>query len=250
MKKSKIRLDVKIVEAGWAKDLAEAGAFIMAGDVFVDEQRQDKPGTLIKDGQKLRMRERSRFVSRGGDKLWGAVEDLKIASFFDGATVLDCGASTGGFTDCALLLKAEKVYALDIGFNQLDWKLRTDPRVVSMESTDIRKLDQPLDRAISIVLADLSFNSLDRTLKAMREAVSAPSVYFLLLVKPQFELASEVIPQAGVVDDPALLQAALSKAKAAIEREGMELLSAVDSRVRGREGNQEIFVWARSLRGK
>ncbi|RYZ50006.1 MAG: TlyA family rRNA (cytidine-2'-O)-methyltransferase, partial [Proteobacteria bacterium] len=127
VKKTKIRLDVKIVEAGLVKDLAEATARIMAGDVTVDEQRQDKPGTLIKDGQKIHLRERSRFVSRGGDKLWGAIEDLKIASHFDGATVLDCGASTGGFTDCALLMKAKKVYALELGFNQLDWKLRTDP---------------------------------------------------------------------------------------------------------------------------
>lgn len=250
MKKSKIRLDVKIVQEGLVEDVAEAAALIMAGDVFVDEQRQDKPGTLIKETQKVRMRQRSRFVSRGGDKLWGAIEDLKIASFFVGATVLDCGASTGGFTDCVLQLHAAKVYALDIGFNQLDWKLRTDPRVISMESTDIRKLDQPLDDQISIVLADLSFNSLDRTFKAMREAVAGPSVYFLLLVKPQFELESQVIPDGGVVNDPLLLKAALSKAKIAIEREGMELLSAVDSRVRGREGNQEIFVWARSLGGE
>lgn len=250
MKKTKIRLDVKIVEAGLVKDLAEATARIMAGDVTVDEQRQDKPGTLIKDGQKIHLRERSRFVSRGGDKLWGAIEDLKIASHFDGATVLDCGASTGGFTDCALLMKAKKVYALELGFNQLDWKLRTDPRVVSMESTDIRKLDNPLDPEISIVLADLSFNSLDRTLSGMRAAVSAPEVFFLLLVKPQFELESTVIPETGVVNDSGLLKAALEKARSAIERENMELLSHVDSRVRGREGNQEIFVWARSLAAK
>ncbi|RYZ59525.1 MAG: TlyA family rRNA (cytidine-2'-O)-methyltransferase, partial [Proteobacteria bacterium] len=162
----------------------------------------------------------------------------------------DCGASTGGFTDCALLMKAKKVYALELGFNQLDWKLRTDPRVVSMESTDIRKLDNPLDPEISIVLADLSFNSLDRTLSGMRAAVSAPEVFFLLLVKPQFELESTVIPETGVVNDSGLLKAALEKARSAIERENMELLSHVDSRVRGREGNQEIFVWARSLAAK
>ncbi len=246
MKKTRIRLDVKIVEKAWAKDLAEAAALIMAGEVTVDSQRQDKPGTLVKDSQVVHVRERSRFVSRGGDKLWGAVEDLKIAPIFDGACVLDCGSSTGGFTDCALQLNARKVYALDIGFNQLDWKLRTDSRVVSMESTDIRALDQALDSEISIVLADISFNSLDRTLKAMRLAVTAAHVYFLLLVKPQFELDAHVIPEAGVVDDPALLEAALGKAKEAIEREGLDLLAAVDSRLRGREGNQEIFVWARA----
>ncbi|MBC7662105.1 MAG: TlyA family RNA methyltransferase [Chitinophagaceae bacterium] len=248
MKKTKLRLDVKIVDEGLAKDLLEARALIMAGDVFVDEQRQDKPGTLIKNIQKVRIKSRSRFVSRGGDKLWGAVEDLGIAAYFEGATVLDCGASTGGFTDCSLQLKAAKVYALDVGFNQLDWKLRTDPRVVSMESTDIRALEHSLDAAITIVLADISFNSLDRTLKAMRTAVPGASVYFLLLVKPQFELEATIVPEAGVVNDPLLLEAALGKAKTAIEREGMELLAAVDSRVRGREGNQEIFVWARSLR--
>lgn len=246
VKKPRIRLDVKIVGLGLAKDLREAQALIMAGDVTVGEQKQDKPGTLVKPDEAVRVRARSRFVSRGGDKLLGAIEDLGLEAHFHEAIVLDCGASTGGFTDCALHFGAGKVYAIEMGFNQLDWKLKTDERVVSMESTDIRTLKEPLDPGIRIVLADLSFNSLDRTVKAMRKAVPAADVFFLLLVKPQFELEVKLVPEGGVVQDPRLRDEALAKARAAMEREGIELLSAVDSRVKGREGNQEIFVWGRA----
>ena len=247
VKKAKIRLDVKIVELGLAKDIKEALALIMAGDVSVSDQKEDKPGRLLKGDEAIRVKERSRFVSRGGDKLWGAVEDLEIAGFFEGAVVLDCGSSTGGFTDCSLQLGARKVYAIEMGFNQLDWKLKTDGRVVSMESTDIRVLKEALDSEVAIVLADLSFNSLDRTLKSMRKAVPQHPVHYLLLVKPQFELSSSLIPEAGVVNDPALREVALDKVRRAMEREGICLLTAVDSRIRGREGNQEIFVWGRSM---
>lgn len=247
VKKARIRLDVKIVELGFAKDLREASALIMAGQVLVNDQKEDKPGTLVKDEQSVRVKDRSRFVSRGGDKLFGAVEDLRIHQLFQDQVVLDCGASTGGFTDCALQLGARKVYAIEMGFNQLDWKLKSDPRVISRESTDIREFKAPIDPDIGLVLADLSFNSLDRTVKAMRRAVPRHPVHFLLLVKPQFELEVTMIPEGGVVEDPALRNKALMKARAAIEREGLELLTSVDSRIQGREGNQEIFVLARSL---
>ncbi|MES2746279.1 MAG: TlyA family RNA methyltransferase [Bdellovibrionota bacterium] len=248
MKKGKIRLDVKIVELGFAQDLKEASALIMAGEIFVNEQKEDKPGYLVKPEQIVRAKNRSRFVSRGGDKLWGAAEDLALTDSFGGAVVLDCGASTGGFTDCSLQLGAKQVYAIEMGFNQLDWKLKTDARVISMESTDIRDLKEPLTSEISIVLADLSFNSLDRTLKAIRKITPHYPVSYLLLVKPQFELEVSLIPTGGVVNDPSLREKALEKVRAAMEREGISLQKAVNSRLKGREGNQEIFVLGQSVR--
>jgi 23S rRNA (cytidine1920-2'-O)/16S rRNA (cytidine1409-2'-O)-methyltransferase len=247
VKKDKIRLDVKIVELGLAQGPKEALALIMAGEVFVNDQRIDKPGFLVKSVHSIRVRDRSRFVSRGGDKLWGAVDDLDLTSAFREAVVLDCGASTGGFTDCALQLGAKKVYAIEMGFNQIDWKLKSDRRVVSMESTDIRDLKEPIDKEISLVLADLSFNSLDRTLKAIRKITPNNPVLYLLLVKPQFELDTNLIPAGGVVDDPNLHERALNKVRDAMDREGIVLRSAVNSRVKGREGNQEIFVLGESI---
>lgn len=242
VKKPKIRLDVKIVDLGLAKDLKESQALVMAGEVTVGGQKEDKPGTLVKADALIRVKTQSRFVSRGGDKLLGALEDLGLGDKIQGAVVCDCGASTGGFTDCALQLGARKVYAIEMGFNQLDWKLKSDERVVSMESTDIRDLKEPLDSQINLVLADLSFNSLDRTIKAMRKMVPEAEVLFLLLVKPQFELETKFIPVGGVVADPKLRDEALKKVRAAMQREGIDFLSAVDSRVKGKTGNQEIFV--------
>ncbi len=245
-KKDKYRLDERLIALGLALDVVEARALIMAGQVLVDEQRVDKPGQMVREAQNLRLKEQKRFVSRGGDKLWGAIHDLGIAHLFLGATVLDCGASTGGFTDCSLQLGAAKVYALDVGHNQLAWKLRTDPRVVVQEQCDIREVSGIIDHSINIAVADISFNSLDRLLPALRAAVPAKAVHFLLLVKPQFELSADEVPVGGVVEDDASRQSALTIAQRAIKREGLEFLQSVDSQVSGREGNREIFVLAKT----
>lgn len=247
MKRPKIKLDVRIVRDGLANDLAEARALIMAGKVVVGDQRIDKPGTPVAEDESVRIKGQRRFVSRGGDKLWGAVEDLGLQGRFQDAVVLDCGASTGGFTDCSLQLGARKVYALDVGFNQLAWSLRSDPRVVVREGCDIRDVDAVIDESLSIVLADISFNSLDRLLPAIRNAVPAQGVDYLLLCKPQFELVGELVPEGGVVNDPSLRAQALAIVETAMAREGLVIQSSVESRLKGREGNQEIFVWARSV---
>jgi 23S rRNA (cytidine1920-2'-O)/16S rRNA (cytidine1409-2'-O)-methyltransferase len=246
-KKDKYRLDERLITLGLAPDLTEARALIMAGQVLVDEQRIDKPGQLVRDGQNLRLKDQKRFVSRGGDKLWGAIQDLGLASLVSGATVLDCGASTGGFTDCCLQLGARKVYALDVGHNQLAWKLRTDPRVVVKEQCDIRQVTEVIDDAISFVVADISFNSVDRLLPALCAAVPAKAVDFLILVKPQFELSADAVPEGGVVSDDTSRQAALNIARQAMQREGLDFKQSVDSQVTGREGNREIFVHARKV---
>lgn len=244
VKKSKKRLDESLLSEGLAGSLTEARALIMAGQVLVDEQRIDKPGALVGEGAQLRLKGHKRFVSRGGEKLWAALEDLQLFSIFNGAVVLDCGASTGGFTDCALQAGAAKVYALDVGFNQLAWKLRTDRRIVMMEQTDIRDLDGPLDPGLSIVMVDISFNSLDRLLPAIVRAVPQAGVHFLLLVKPQFELDKEEVPSGGVVAASESQQQALDQAFQAVHREGLQLQASLPSRVLGREGNQEFFIYA------
>lgn len=246
-KKDKFRLDERLLSLGLVGDLAEARALIMAGQVLIDEQRMDKPGHLVRDGQNLRLKDQKRFVSRGGDKLWGAIHDLNVVPLLKDATVLDCGASTGGFTDCCLQLGAARVYALDVGHNQLAWKLRTDPRVVVKEQCDIRKVTEVIDENIKFVVADISFNSVDRLLPALCAAVPAHDVHFLILVKPQFELAADAVPVGGVVTDEVSRQTALDIAQKALQREGLELLQSVDSQVAGREGNREIFVLARKL---
>ncbi len=242
--KRKKRLDESLISEGLAANLAEARGLIMAGQVLVDEQRIDKAGALIGPSAMVRLKGHRRFVSRGGEKLWGALEDLNLLGCFQDAVVLDCGASTGGFTDCSLQAGAQKVYALDVGFNQLAWKLRTDQRIVIMEQTDIRDLASALDPVISIVLVDLSFNSLDRLLPAICRAVPQAPAHFLMLVKPQFELDKEEVPSGGVVASPESQQEALERANRAVEREGLQLRASVPSRVLGREGNQEFFIYA------
>lgn len=247
VRKNKTRLDESLLNQGLAGSLTEARALIMAGQVLVDEQRIDKPGALVAAEANLRLKGQKRFVSRGGEKLWALLEDLKLFSLFENAVVLDCGASTGGFTDCALQAGAAKVYALDVGYNQLAWKLRTDRRIVIMEQTDIRDLRGPLDHAISVVLVDISFNSLDRLLPAIVRAAPPSGVHFLLLVKPQFELDREEVPRGGVVAHPESQQQALDQALQAVQREGLTWVESLPSRVLGREGNQEFFVYATKL---
>ncbi len=245
-KREKRKLDDFLLSEGLAPDLREARALIMAGQVLVDEQRVDKPGTLVDTRAFIRLRGQRRFVSRGGDKLWGAIEDLGVAALFQDAVVLDCGSSTGGFTDCALHLGARRVYAIEMGFHQLAWKLRSDPRVVVMEQTDLRTIDRVLDPEASIVLADISFSSLARILPAICALIPARpvQVHFLLLVKPQFELESDRVPAGGVVDDQASRSDALSQAEAAAQQQDLILEALIPSRLLGREGNQEFFLYA------
>ncbi|MFW7377426.1 MAG: TlyA family RNA methyltransferase [Oligoflexus sp.] len=242
----KQRLDQRLIELGLAEHPAKALALIMAGQVLVDEQLASKAGQLVRNDAVIRLKGQRRFVSRGGEKLWGAIHDFEILEKLEHAVVLDIGSSTGGFTDCCLQLGALKVFAVDIGTNQLDWKLRQDPRVQVFEQTDVRHLPAPLDMDINFIVADISFNSLERLLPDIIRAAPAQNVHFLLLVKPQFELSAEEVPAGGVVDSPKLQEQAMAKVKQRMELLGLEFLGFRKARLKGRSGNQEFFVLAKN----
>jgi 23S rRNA (cytidine1920-2'-O)/16S rRNA (cytidine1409-2'-O)-methyltransferase len=239
------RLDERVVALGLAESRTKAQALIMAGQVLVDDVPVDKAGTRVRDDALVRLRGAvSRFVSRGGDKLAGALDDLGV----DPAAkcCLDVGASTGGFTDCLLQRGARRVYAVDVGYGQLDAKLRGDPRVVVLERTNARSLEAAqVPEAIDLVVADVAFISLRLVVPAL--AAVAPDAEWLLLVKPQFEVGREQVGKGGVVRDDALRSAAVESVRAAAEALGWRELARVDSRVAGPKGNREIFLHLRRV---
>ncbi len=244
-KPKKIRLDALILERNMAESLAKAQALCLAGQVIVDGQRVDRGSVLVPSTADVRIKS-NRYVSRGGEKLAGAVADLGLEDVFAGKIVLDVGASTGGFTDFALQHGAEKVIALDVGTSQLAWSLRQDPRVISLEQTHIRDFQRTDYPAADVVVADISFNSLAR-LAGPLAAATAPdrTADYLLLVKPQFELNSSDIPSGGVVIDPTARVRAVEQVVAAFFEQGLTYCQQAPSRVTGRDGNQEVFVLLR-----
>ncbi|NRA44228.1 MAG: TlyA family RNA methyltransferase [Oligoflexales bacterium] len=241
IKSKKVRVDQLLVEKNLAEHLKEASALIMAGKVVVNDQRIDKTGQLVDAQCQIRIKGKKSYVSRGGDKLASAIRHFKLEKSFEGKTVLDIGASTGGFTDCALKHGAKQVTALDVGANQLDWSLRVNPQVNSLESTDIRSFDASTYPAFDWILADISFNGFARLAPHIVGAGS-PQTLFLLLVKPQFELPSSQVPKGGVITQKELREEALSQAISAFEQLGLKLIGSVDSGIKGRSGNQEIFI--------
>ena len=224
----------------------EAKALVMAGKVIVNDQRAVKGGDLVPQDSSIRLKGSSEFVSRGGEKLKGAIEDFGLKDFVHSKTALDVGASTGGFTDCLVSFGAHKVYALDVGTNQLDWRLRSNPKVESIEKTDIRKIEKVIDENIEIVVADISFNSLSRLIDPILKAVPASGVHFLLLIKPQFELSSTEVGEGGIVASEELRDKAVRKVIAAMEERGFSDVEHRDCKLKGRYGNQEIFLYAKS----
>lgn len=242
-KPAKRRADEWLVERGLADGVKLAAALVMAGKVFADEQKVEKPSDLFEAGVALRVKEASRYVSRAGDKLHHALEDLDLGAALKGKTVLDVGASTGGFTQCCLAFGAAKVISLDVGVNQLAWELRSDPRVTALEKTDVREFRPGEQPNLDWVVADVSFNSLARLAPALRNAAPAAGTQFLLMVKPQFELPRELVPDGGVVEDEALQAEAMASVEAAFVALGLKKLGSIPARVKGRSGNQEIFLW-------
>ena len=229
-----------LVEQGLSLTLKEASAYICAGRVIADQQRVDKPGQWLRRDSVLKLK-KAPFLSRGGQKLQSAITELGLVEKFKDKVVLDVGASTGGFTDCVLKLGAQHVIAVDVGFNQLAWSLRTDAKVTSLEKTDIRNFSPVSFPHIDWVLADISFQSLE-SLAADLIRVGRHS-QFLILIKPQFELRPEEIPTGGVVTQQELWEKAIEKVKAAVVALGAQNLKIAKSGLKGREGNQEFFLY-------
>ncbi len=243
---SRMRVDALLVARGLAPSRARAQALIMAGEVSSGQRRIDKPGTLLAAEAPLSVTARSRYVSRGGDKLDFALGALGVE--VAGLVCLDVGASTGGFTDCLLQRGAARVHAVDVGYGQLADKLRRDPRVDVRERVNARDL-QPTDfsPAPDLVVVDASFIGLGKLLPALARVLRHDGV-LVALVKPQFEAGREAASKGrGVIRDEQTRLDAIAMARSAIVAAGFAVLGEVDSVVHGPKGNVERFVHARRL---
>ena len=234
------RLDERLVRDGLADSRVRAQALIRAGHVLVDDTPQDKPGTRVRDAARVRVRGASRrYVSRGGEKLAGALDALGVR--VAGRACLDVGASSGGFTDCLLQRGAASVVAVDVGYGQLAAGLRADPRVHVRERTNARHLAADvLPGPVSLVTADVSFISLRLLIPAL--ARCAPRAEWLLMVKPQFEVGPERVGKGGVVRDDATREEAADAVAAEARRHGFREAGRCESPLPGPKGNREIFL--------
>jgi len=244
-KPGKMRLDQALVERGLVETRSKAQALVMAGLVYSETKRLDKPGHNIGPNTPLSLKGQAHpWVSRGGIKLAHGLKTFEIP--VEGAVVLDVGASTGGFTDVALTNGATKVYAVDVGHGQLDWKLRSDERVVVMERTNARHLTrEDIPEPIDLIVCDASFISLKTVLPAAM-ALAAPGAHMVALIKPQFEVGKDQVGKKGVVRDPALHRAVCDDmADWLATRAGWRLLGIEESPITGPEGNVEFLLGAR-----
>lgn len=240
-KKTKQRLDQLVFSRGLTESRERAKTTIMSGQVFVNGQRMDKPGMLVLDDSRIEIQgETKKFVSRGGYKLEKALDTFSILP--QDRICIDCGASTGGFTDCLLKRGAQKVYAIDVGYGQLSWALRSDSRVVVMERTNIRHVtpDQFPD-AITLAVMDLSFISLHLVLPAV-SSVLTEHAEIICLVKPQFEAGREKVGKKGVVRDPAVHLEVLQRFCLFVKEAGLGLKNMSYSPIKGPEGNIEYLA--------
>lgn len=239
----KERLDVILVRQGFAPSREKAKAILMAGSVFVDGQREDKAGTVF-DESKIHIEVKGnglKYVSRGGMKLEKAMDEFPIA--LDGAVCMDIGASTGGFTDCMLQNGAGKVYAVDVGFGQLAWKLRNDDRVVCMEKTNFRYVTpEDIGEQIDFASVDVSFISLTKILIPARNLLRKEGC-MVCLIKPQFEAGRDKVGRKGVVREPRIHEEVVHKVIDYADRIGFEVQGLTYSPIKGPEGNIEYLLY-------
>ncbi|MBR7150077.1 MAG: TlyA family RNA methyltransferase [Oscillospiraceae bacterium] len=237
---NKTRLDVLLVELGLQPTRQKAQASIMSGIVFVNDQRVDKPGTAVPNDARIEVRGNVMpYVSRGGLKLEKAMKTFGLT--LDGCICADIGASTGGFTDCMLQNGAVKVYAVDVGYGQLDWKLRSDERVVCMERTNARYLThEQVPDELDFASIDVSFISLKLIFPALR-ALLKESGHVACLIKPQFEAGREKVGKKGVVRDPAVHLEVLEQFMEHAKESDFTVLGVTFSPIRGPEGNIEYL---------
>lgn len=237
----KTRLDQLLVSRGLAQSRTQAQALILAGRVLLKGAATVKAGTLVPEDAVITLKEAPRFVSRGGEKLAAALEHFQVSPA--GKVALDAGASTGGFTQVLLSGGALKVYAVDVGYGQLDQSLRRDPRVVSLERQNLRLLPrEAVPEPIDLITLDLSFISLTLILPRLREFLR-PGGEVLAMVKPQFEVGKGRVGKGGVVRDPALQLEAVGKVAAAAAALGFIVSEAFPSPLKGPKGNQEYFLY-------
>jgi 23S rRNA (cytidine1920-2'-O)/16S rRNA (cytidine1409-2'-O)-methyltransferase len=237
------RLDLLLVERGFADTPQKALALVLAGEVRVNGAPANKAGAAVAADARIDVNSRTqKFSSRGGFKLAGALEDFSIDPA--GRVCLDVGSSTGGFTDCLLQSGASRVYAVDVNVSQLAWKLQQDPRVLRVErnARELRREDVP--EPVTLVTADVSFISVAKVLTPAC-SVASPGADFLILVKPQFELRKQDVGPGGIVLDTALHEKAVEKVRHAADAAGLECLGVRPSKLPGAEGNQEYFLHAR-----
>ena len=245
-KPGKIRLDQFLVERGLAESRSKAQALVMSGNVLVDDKPVDKPGQQISGKPEIRIKGKDHpWVSRGGVKLAGGLDHFQIDPA--GLICLDLGASTGGFTDVLLTQGASKVYAVDVGHGQLDWKLRNDDRVMVLEKTNARALSgNEVPEAIDLITCDVSFIGLEKVLPAAM-ALAAPAARLVALIKPQFQAGREHVGKGGVVRDPAVHQQVCAEVESFIRDVcGWQVLGITESPIKGPEGNIEFLIGAES----
>jgi 23S rRNA (cytidine1920-2'-O)/16S rRNA (cytidine1409-2'-O)-methyltransferase len=236
----KQRLDKSMVERSLAESREKAQALIMAGEVFIDGQKASKPGQLVAPESAIELTSKLRYVGRGGLKLEAALEHFAID--VTGLVAADFGSSTGGFTDCLLQHGAARVHAIDVGTNQLDWRLRSDPRVVVREGVNARYIElTDLGEPVDLAVCDVSFISATLILPAMAKVLK-PDGRIIVLVKPQFEAGKGQVGKGGIVRDPALHDAACAKVRAAAEALGFTT-QIIPSPITGAEGNKEFLLY-------
>lgn len=239
---NKKRLDVLLFDRGLVPSREKARTVIMSGNVYVENQKADKPGTVVKNDVKIEVRgPQMAYVSRGGLKLEKAIKAFNID--LNGKIAMDIGASTGGFTDCMLQNGAKKVYAVDVGYGQLDWKLRNDPRVVNLERTNIRYLDKTaVADELDFFSVDVSFISLKLVLPIARRFM-AEKATAVCLIKPQFEAGKENVGKNGVVRDKSVHESVVEGICEFILRNGFDILGLDFSPIKGPKGNIEYLIY-------
>jgi 23S rRNA (cytidine1920-2'-O)/16S rRNA (cytidine1409-2'-O)-methyltransferase len=242
-KSTRKRLDVLLVERSLAESRQKAQAMILAGEIEVDGKKAEKAGAGIAGSARIEVHRRlQKYVSRGGFKLEGALEDFHVNA--QGRICLDVGSSTGGFTDCLLQHGAIRVYAVDVNTDQLAWKLHEDERVIRIKKNARELAANDVREAVDLVVADVSFISVRKVLPGAAACAKARAD-LLILVKPQFELRREDVGKGGIVRNPKLHETAIASVRKAAESLGLTVLDSAPSRLAGAEGNQESFLHAR-----
>jgi len=243
-KSGKIRIDQLIVERGLAESRERGQAVIFAGNVLVNGQKVDKAGTLVPHDAEIRiLGDKLPYVGRGGLKLEAALREFGVDVV--GLAALDVGASTGGFTDCLLQHGSRMVYAVDVGYGQLAWKLQKDDRVKSIERVNIREMELSLiPEPIDIAVIDVSFISLDKVMPSVLRFLK-PSGQVIALIKPQFEVGREQVGKGGIVRDNKARAAAVERVNLDFQKAGLEVMGIIPSPITGQDGNIEYLIHAK-----